>query len=323
MSVLVNIAGNDYLSDVNNFINTLSFQNNTSSNNSGIFQTGIIGPLSLADYIYNAPQGWITTQYPDGIVLSSPQYNTGERCSLTLWPMRTAGNNLQTDANAIFFDVFKAYQLKSSSTPPSMIKGISPQGWEYFIIKKAIGLSGGDYATLFGFVFVAKLDNRLASISGMSKDPLVSSCFGLNLTDVWPKFLYSLQFRNWSSKVSQQTMMQKLAGVWMSVTGSSGDRIVFAPNGRYASAAAAQKYVRVSLTEILRITDFSFGDGTYSISNNQILLTTDDNKNNPETGYMRLEQESKNDGRTWTDKLYLLRKSKVDGNEFEVNYDRQ
>jgi hypothetical protein len=237
--------------------------------------------------------------------------------------MRTAGNNLQTDANAIFFDVFKAYQLKSSSTPPSMIKGISPQGWEYFIIKKAIGLSGGDYATLFGFVFVAKLDNRLASISGMSKDPLVSSCFGLNLTDVWPKFLYSLQFRNWSSKVSQQTMMQKLAGVWMSVTGSSGDRIVFAPNGRYASAAAAQKYVRVSLTEILRITDFSFGDGTYSISNNQILLTTDDNKNNPETGYMRLEQESKNDGRTWTDKLYLLRKSKVDGNEFEVNYDRQ
>src|SRR3981081_956071 len=131
--------------------------------------------------------------------------------------MGPAGSNIMTCTNNILFYIYKTYELRSSSTPGSLIKGISPEGWEYAIVKKAIGKPGGDYATLFGFVFVTKLSNQIAIVSGFSKNLLVSSCFGLMLTDVWPKFFYSLQFKNWKSSDNAQTLLRKIPGVWMSV----------------------------------------------------------------------------------------------------------
>ena len=325
MSILVNVAGPEYMTAVQSFLNTVELNaktvvDNKTNNNQNM---NISAPGTLADYVFTPPEGWTTTQYPDGIVLNSPGYNTGERCLISLWPMRPAGNKLLNDANSLFIDVFKTYELRSSSTPGSTIKGISQPGWEYAIVKKSIGKPGGDYATLFGFVFVAKLGNQLAAISGMSKDPLVSSCFGLMLTDVWPKFFYSLEFKNWKSSEKEQTLAKRIPGVWMSVTATAADRYVIAPNGRYASAAGAQSYTRLSSTEVLQITDVYFGDGSYAIKGNHMIFKNDNNKDNPLTSLVRLEQESRDDGKTWVDKLYLLQKSGVDGKEYEVCYERQ
>jgi len=104
-------------------------------------------------------------------------------------------------------------------------------------------------------------------------------------------------------------------------TATAGDRWVFAPNCRYASAAAAQRNV-FSFTEALTITDAYFGDGSYSLDGYHILLTGDDDKSNPKKGWFRLEQESFDNGVTWTDNLFLLCNSKVDGKDFEVCYHR-
>ena len=279
----------------------------------------------LADYVYTCPPGWTPAQYNDGIVLSSPVSNTGEKCNLTLWPMRKPGGNLAADAVQAFREIFKAFVPKTSeyATRNSIIRGISAQGWEYFMIKNAIQPPSGNYQIVYGFVFVAALGPRLAIISGISKDPLVSACFGLNLTDVWPKFFYSLQFRGWNPTLSAQQLMKRMAGVWITATATAADRWVFAPNGRYASAAAAQRYVAVSTNEVLGITDAYFGNGAYSLRGSAILLTADDDKANPKKGWIRLEQESYDNGNTWSDKLYLLRTSIVDGKEFEVAYNRQ
>jgi hypothetical protein len=322
-SVLVNIAGQDYLTAVDDFFKNLQLDKNivvnTTPNNQNMMTTG---PGSLSNYIYAAPQGWTTAVYPDGIVLSAPVSNTGEKCNISLWPLRVSSANLQNDANTVFSQVFTAFDPRNGSTPNSMIRGTSAQGWDYFIIKRAIGLRGGDYQTMFGFVFVAKLGNQVAAISGISKDPLVSSCFGLQLTDVWPKFFYSLKFKNWSSS-NGSGLLKNLPGVWMAVTATSGDRFVFAPNGRFAGASASQKYYNISGTEVLRITDMYFGDGSYSISGNNIILTADNDKSHPEYGFIRAEEESKDEGRTWLPKLYLLRKSVVDGSEYEIGYEKQ
>jgi hypothetical protein len=237
--------------------------------------------------------------------------------------MRPSTGNLQADAANLFAVVFKDFELRNGSTANSMIKGISPQGWEYFIAKRAIVLRGGDYQKMFGFAFVARLGNQVAAISGISKDPLVSSCFGLQLTDVWPKFFYSLQFRNWQAPSQQSETSNRLAGVWMAVTASAGDRFAFASNGRFAGAAAAQRYVRLSSYELLRITDTYFGDGSYRLNGNSISLIHDSNRSNPEPALFRIEQESKDEGRTWSEKLYLLRKNAVDGSEYEVGYEKQ
>ena len=108
----------------------------------------------------------------------------------------------------------------------------------------------------------------------------------------------------------------------MAVTASAGDRFVFAPNGRFAGAAAAQRYLQLSSTELLRVTDVYFGDGAYTISGNGMVLIHDSNRNAPESALFRIEQESK-DGRSWTEKLYLLRRSVVDNSEYEVGYEKQ
>jgi len=131
----------------------------------------------LTDYIYTIPAGWTSTQYPDGVVLSAPVSNTGERCLLQVWPMRSSVGTLVQDAIQAFRQIFSAYTPTNSqyATQNSIVRGTSAQGWDYFMIKNAIRITGSNYEILFGFVFVAGLGNRVAVISGISKDPLVSS----------------------------------------------------------------------------------------------------------------------------------------------------
>ncbi|MFL5789407.1 MAG: hypothetical protein ACJ748_15210 [Flavisolibacter sp.] len=322
ISILVNVSGQDYLPAVDEFYKNLALDKNGSSNtNSNAQSSGISSPTG--NYIYTVPQGWTSKQYPDGIVLSSPSYTTGEQCNITLWPMRNYSGNIQADGEALFSEVFKSFAPANGSTPGSIISGISAQGWEYYITKKSIVLKGGDFQSVFGFAFVAKLGGKLATITGISKDPLVSNCFGLQLNDVWPKFFYSLRFEGWSQSANNSQIYKTLPGIWMAVTATSGDRFVFAPNGRYAGASASQRYYQLSSNEVLRITDAYFGDGSYSINGNMITLVSDSDKNKPENGFLRIENESRNGGRTWIEKLYLLRKSAVDGSEYEVAYEKQ
>ena len=121
---------------------------------------------SLNDYVFAMPPGWTGTQYSDGLVLMSPAYATNERCVVTLWPMRQPGANVMTDAANAFRDVYKAYQLtnmtvRGSQMPSSIVHGVSGQGWEYAMIRRGIAPPGSRESRL-GFVFVAKLNNRLA-----------------------------------------------------------------------------------------------------------------------------------------------------------------
>jgi hypothetical protein len=59
------------------------------------------------------------------------------------------------------------------------------------------------------------------------------------------------------------------------------------------------------------------------VHGNQITLTKDNDKSRHENGYFRVEQESLDGGRTWKTKLYLLRKSNIDGSDYELGYQKQ
>lgn len=328
MSVIINIAGSDFVNDAQQFLATMDLDpRGAGSSGSGGSGGGSVesasGPSSLSDYIYEVPPGWSPTTYPDGIVLRSPPSNATEPCNITLLPIRVASDNIAADANRVFATVFSTFVGHTEYTQNSMVRGISPQGWEYFIIKRGIVRPGGNYQAWFGFVCVIKLGDRLAAMSGISKDPLVSSCFGTNLRDVWPHFFYSLQFRNWNARPSEASLMKSMAGVWMMATATAGDRWVFAPNGRYASAAAAQRYTATSSSEVLAITDAYFGNGSYSLKGWNIFFTGDNNRSDTKKGWYRLEEESKDEGNTWASKLYILRISDVNGEEYEVGYHRQ
>src|SRR6185312_11548683 len=93
-------------------------------------------------------------------------------------------------------------------------RGTSGQGWSYLIQKRGIGLpptAQQRFQTLQGFVFVANLNGTVAVVSGISKPPLVSACFGEAIKDVWPDFFYSLKFRSWTAIDTSNALVQQLA----------------------------------------------------------------------------------------------------------------
>lgn len=284
-------------------------------------------PATLGEYVYALPPGWTANQYPDGIVLTSPMSATNERCVFTLWPTRAAGTNLVADANAIFQDVYKTYEprnqtVRGTAMEPSLTRGTSGMGWDYVIVRRGVAPPGSPESRL-AFTLVAKLNNRLAVISGVSRDPLVSTCMGELAGNVWPRFFYSLSFKSWTAANDPSAVQKRIVGVWTAATATAADQFTFAPNGRYGGAAAAQQYSRVSSTEVLTTTQAYFGNGAYTLRGNTITLTADDQKNAPESGFWRVEQESKDDGRTWVESLYLLRVSRVDGKDYELRYSKK
>ncbi|HEX7287778.1 MAG TPA: hypothetical protein VF532_16435 [Candidatus Angelobacter sp.] len=282
-----------------------------------------LGLSSLNDYVYTAPPGWAAQRLSDAIMISSPLSVTNEKCLIYLLPMRPAGANLLEDANNAFRDAWlRNFVLRNQTPagfafPESIVHGISGQGWEYVIIRRGIAPPNSQESRL-GFVMVAKLDNRLAVISGVSKDPLVSACMGENTGATnWPKFFYSLGFKSWPQADHSQQMRRLLAGEWIAATATAGDKITFAGNGRFANAAAAQQY-HLTSNELITTTQAYFGNGSYILRGNSITLTQDDKKT--DRGFFRVEQESKDGGRTWADVFYLMRTSAVDGQEYELKY---
>ena len=284
------------------------------------------GMATLDEYIFTAPAGWSAQRLSDAIMISSPLSSTNEKCLIYLMPMRPAGANLLQDAYNAFRDVWLNNFVLRNQTPAgfafpeSVVHGYSGQGWDYVIVRKGIAPRNSQEGRL-GFVMVAKLDNRLAVISGVSKDPLVSACMGENqATTVWPKFFYSLGFKNWRPQDQTQAMRKLLAGEWIAATSTAGDKITFAGNGRFANAAAAQQY-HLTPNELITTTQAYFGNGNYTLRGNAITLAQDDHRT--DHGFFRVEQESKDEGRTWADVLYLMRTSSVDGAEYELRFKKQ
>jgi hypothetical protein len=114
-------------------------------------------------------------------------------------------------------------------------------------------------------------------------------------------------------------MRRRLAGEWIAATATAGDLITFAGNGRFANAAAAQQY-HLGVNELITTTQAYFGNGSYTLQGNAITLAEDSKKIT--RGFFRIEQESKDDGRTWADAFYLMRTSSVDGQEYELRFKR-
>jgi hypothetical protein len=335
MSVVINEAGPEFTPDVQRFVATLSFQAPASdqamapppgaAQPAPSTQTPGSGGVSVpGNYSYVIPQGWTGTSYPDGgIVYGSQMYNNGERCQISVFPLRPTSGNLVADARTIYAQIFQTDPFQNNEYPypaASFIRGIAAEGWSYFIIQKSIHGRSGDYGTLLGTRLMAvQLGNQVATITSTGKDPEVSMCFGELVHDDWPEFFYTIHFKSWTPQPQDREVPRHLAGAWTIATATVADRYVFAANGRFASAAAAMTTTRISETELLQTTNAYFGNGAYSINGSTITLTTDNDRGNPRRGHFRVDQVSKDGGATWADRLCLL----LEGISGEVCYMRE
>ena len=276
----------------------------------------------VGGYVYAVPDGWIGKEYPDGTVYASPVLSNGERCQITVLKPRPGSGNIAQDAFSAYREIFKVDPLQNSAYPyptPTLSRGSSPQGWSYFVIRKSIGGQAGDYGSLLGTRLLAvQLGPQVAVIATTAKDPLVSMCFGEVVRDEWPGFFRSLRFGRWQLPSQEQAVAQRLAGTWTTATASVADRYSFDGKGRYATAAAAMQRHRISDDAVLQTTQAFFGDGAYTIKDNSITLTADDDRSHPAIRWLRLEQDSGDGGQTWSDRLCLLTEAAG-----EVCYERE
>jgi hypothetical protein len=275
-------------------------------------------PPSLSEYVYAVPNGWVPTVSPDGILLRATVLSTGENCLIGLSQIVPSTGDLFADANMAWARSLAGFDVRPTMTfpaDPHIIRGIAAQGWEYLIVKRGVGLRGAPVDPLrdrqfFGFVMVAKLGGQVATVFGVSLDPLVSSCFGSSLGNVWPQFFSSLQFRNFAP-TAVSTLAQKIVGVWesygSSIGGAASLQYVFTPAGRYAESGATRRYVGNDQV----LTSTTFGDGAYVLRGSQITLMPD--RGQPEVGSVRLEQVSEDGGTTWVEKLYLVKPNPTAG----------
>jgi hypothetical protein len=320
MSFLVTVSPGSYQQELNQFFKDLNLNAKTQvskapgdspaeahSGTPGPSQAGPAGAASLESYIYTVPQNWSRQSASDRIVLTSPMYGNGERCQLSMFPLRTSSRPLGDEALDTFRQLFRVEPLMSYPSPaPRLAKGISPQGWEYFTIRKLVGGQEGEARTIGVTLLVAKLDNRIATIVGTSKDFLWSQCFGELKGDLWAGFFANLQFKPaLPAEKAQEALRQQMVGSWIAATGTVGLHYGFRADGRFDSGGATRHTTPYSATQDLVTTQgFVFGDGSYSFAGNKLVLSRDDQRRF--TYFFRLEQVSKDSGQSWKEELCLL-----------------
>jgi hypothetical protein len=334
VSVVVSVSPNSYQAELVDFFKNLDFhapaaEQNQVSPSSGVgghesrggssVRPGSSAGASLASYVYVTPPSWSQQVLPDRILLSSPIYGNGEACQLNMLPWRSSSQPLDNEAIGAFRAIFQTDPLSTyPSPPPTLARGTSPQGWEYFTIRKLVGGQEGEARTKGAILLVARVNSEIATIIGTSKDFMVSNCFGLLRGDLWPEFFYTLQFKNARpSGQEHAAIQQRLAGRWIMATGNVGLQYTFQANGRYADTAATQYRTSTSSNKVSETTTGFFGNGSYSIDGSTLVMKRDDNKR---TAYFfRVEQVSRDSGRTWADELCLMEP----GSTGEVCYRRE
>jgi hypothetical protein len=286
------------------------------------------GGSAFGDYLYTAPEGWTLTPSGNGLWIASPPSDAGERCTIGLWPMAPASNDLFADAQQAWDRVFQGFAIRPEDplNRTVLVRGVAPQGWEYAVLRRGILWPANPDAQLGGSIMVAKLGDRVAVVSFLSKDPRLSGCYMYGYAfhpEVWPRFFANLHFRNWTSP-SASGIAQRIQGSWESFGTSTGGgaslQYAFTPAGRYAFFGVGQRYMALSRFEAVVWTSTTFGDGSYSVRGNELTLRPD--RGDPDVYFIRLEQVSEDGGRTWTEKLFMMQPTRsvnLDGDTIRDN----
>jgi hypothetical protein len=267
---------------------------------------------------FAVPQGWSRINNPNNpkaATYQSPVYAGGEVCRIAVFPPMPSSGNIVNDARTVFAGLMGVDPLANSGPPfpyTTVIRGLSPEGWAYFIIKHSINGRFGDYGRLYGTTTLAvQLDQQTVIIVGTGKDPQVSQCFGDVVRDAWPAFFASLHFNTKPTPQQEQAFRAGIVGTWTAIASSSaGGEYTFTAQGRYLSAAAFVQRNQAGANRVLETTSAYFGDGRFSLQGNALVLTPDKGRGNPMSAAIRIEQESKDLGvqlgAQWTDRLCLV-----------------
>lgn len=317
MNILVNVAGEEYGTAVESFFTHLEFDKNAKPN---------MTPIAAAsgtydDYIYTAPENWVTQRSQDCIYLIHQEGNQ-RGCYISLFAPQPSSGNLENDVQTYFAQMYTGWQFLRAGVDV-LTKGYNAQGLEYCMMEGSMMKPRGEgmYDYEEGGVILFKTGNRMG-IATIRHEATGLYCKCKTNYNSWTRFLNSFTAKNFTPAPSPVNPSASIIGSWLQMGGRALNNYIFAANGRYQYIGAFGTYTRVDPKTIeLKTTSFG-GDGAYTIKSNTVTMIHDSRKNQPEVVKVRFEK-SNTGSAGWVDRLYIYRENPPDGGKpYEVGFDR-
>ena len=232
-----------------------------------------VGPIQNHGTVgYVPPKGWRVQNGANGItILSGPVQDNDRPCEIWMLPPIQLQGELADEGAALVDGLpitkqFGAYRDdRGRDVRFSREEGISGTGWAYADLSGKLGNSG-----ITVRVLMAQLDaNSVLPIVGYTK---TWDCLGnqaMRDNDVWALLFHSLQLPGFTKDSPQ--LGEQIIGSWSSTSGSAGNNVAFAKNGRFGTVAVYQSYRASSTPGMVWEVNRSWqGDGPYEVHGDRL-----------------------------------------------------
>lgn len=220
---------------------------------------------------YVAPKGWKVQNGSDGITTLTGRVAVNDQpCEIWMLPPIPLQGEMSDEGVMLVQSLaatkrFGAYRDDSGrDVRLSREEGISGTGWAYADLSGQLGNSG-----ITVRVLMAQMGNEVLPIIGYSK---TWDCLGnqaMRDNDVWALLFHSLELPGFTE--DSPKLAKQLIGSWSSASGSAGNNVAFAKNGRFGSVAVYQSY-RASSTPgmVWEVNQSWKGDGPYEVHGDRL-----------------------------------------------------
>lgn len=316
MSVRVNLAGQDFVAELDNFFKSFELDKNAIPITDNSF--------GWDNYSFIPPARWYSQKAKDYIFLAQSQ-NVQEGCTITIFPPMPSSGNLETDAKSIFNQMYPGWQYRYTGEQHDVLsRGYTQQGLEYFMMEAPMHKMRPDgyyYDYEDGQVWVIGLGKQIVVVAG--RHNRIIPCFCNHQYEYWRRFFNSFTVKNATIPANtSEDISKRIIGDWMAMGGSALTEYIFAANGNYQfiGAYATTTKTTDNYNEYINIKTSGFkGDGAYSIKGNQLKFTK---HGSSELDQVQFRFEKVNHGSMgWKDRLFMYKNDKI--GEYEVCYEKQ
>lgn len=329
MSVLINLAGEDYPALIQNFMRTFELNDKIELAPKGA-ESASDSPASsgLDDYIFSVPEKWFVNRSRDYIMLTqSPVNEPG--CTITILPAERSSGDLENDARSVFGQMYSGWQFRlAGDRQYDVSKGYTLQGLEYCMMEAPMSKVSADGSRYDGFedgsALVIKAGLQIVIVAARHGTMMAhNDC--LNKYETWKRFFDTFTVKNAAiPRRVEEEPSNRIVGIWkLTSNGPALGEYVFAANGHYqlAGAIGTSSTTRDDYFKYIHIKTYAFqGEGSFLIKDNQLYLTKHGDKD-PEEIQFRFEKVN-HGGSGWKDRLYMLKTDPVLGGKYEVCYER-
>jgi hypothetical protein len=266
-------------------------------------------PITLSDYEFIPPAGWVVQRKPDHFLMRNPQSG----CGIQIFEPRVIPASLEQVSRAALEQMYAGWQFRKTGEQQYLLStGVLPKGLHYFMTEAEMSKEGGEFGGIMnGAALVVKAGSQIVIIGALhaSLMPDHRGCWATYAT--WRRFFNSFTVRNTPTvRETEDELSRRIVGTWAMSGGLAVGEYVFRADGTYSSDGAFG-------TPDSGVSGVS-GGGDYALAGDQLVMSTRAGT----TKEVQLRFDRVNRGGTgWKDRLYMLKKDAH--GEYEVSYEKR